>query len=84
MGATTPAGVIAAASFTDTNVSNIRKVIAAKLTESKTTVPHYYLSVDVTLDKAQVRANPMSSDIDRTISLSVPADRRCVGFGGMM
>ena len=48
-------GGIAAAMFTDTNVSNIRKVIAAKLTESKTTVPHYYLTVHVTLDRAQVR-----------------------------
>lgn len=46
-------GPIAAASFTDTKVSNIRKVIAAKLTESKTTVPHYYLTVSVDLEKLQ-------------------------------
>ncbi len=45
---------IAAAEFTDTKVSNVRKVIAAKLTESKTTVPHYYLTVNVDLAKAQV------------------------------
>ena len=31
----------------------MRKVIAAKLTESKTTVPHYYLSVNIDLEKAQ-------------------------------
>ena len=53
--ATTP-GVVAAANFTDTNVSNIRKVIAAKLTESKTTVPHYYLTVNIELEKVQVRS----------------------------
>ena len=51
--AATEGGAIAAASFTDTNVSNIRKVIATKLTESKTTVPHYYLTVDVDLTLAQ-------------------------------
>jgi pyruvate dehydrogenase E2 component (dihydrolipoamide acetyltransferase) len=31
-------------------LSNMRKVIARRLTESKQTIPHYYLSIDVRLD----------------------------------
>ncbi|GGD93828.1 acetyltransferase component of pyruvate dehydrogenase complex [Tsuneonella deserti] len=34
----------------DEKLSNVRKVIARRLTESKQTVPHYYLTIDVRLD----------------------------------
>ena len=37
--------------FTDAPTSNIRKVIAQRLTQSKVTIPHYQLSVEVTMDK---------------------------------
>ena len=40
----------ATASFTDLQLSNMRKTIAKRLTESKQTVPHYYLSVDINMD----------------------------------
>ncbi|CAO1633943.1 unnamed protein product [Parajaminaea phylloscopi] len=40
-----------AASYTDVPVSSMRKVIASRLTESKSTVPHYYVSVDIEMDK---------------------------------
>ncbi|XP_052869101.1 dihydrolipoyllysine-residue acetyltransferase component of pyruvate dehydrogenase complex, mitochondrial isoform X1 [Anopheles cruzii] len=43
---TIPAG----AAFIDIPVSNIRGVIAKRLLESKTTIPHYYLTVDVNMD----------------------------------
>ncbi|XP_011687401.1 PREDICTED: dihydrolipoyllysine-residue acetyltransferase component of pyruvate dehydrogenase complex, mitochondrial isoform X2 [Wasmannia auropunctata] len=36
----------------DIPVSNIRAVIAKRLSESKQTIPHYYLSVDVKMDGA--------------------------------
>nr|CAG4648741.1 EOG090X08YX [Polyphemus pediculus] len=36
--------------FTDLPVSNIRGVIAKRLLQSKQTIPHYYLTVDVTMD----------------------------------
>jgi len=36
----------------DIPVSNIRAVIAKRLLESKQTIPHYYLSVDVKMDAA--------------------------------
>jgi pyruvate dehydrogenase E2 component (dihydrolipoamide acetyltransferase) len=36
--------------YTDASVSNIRKITAQRLQESKQTVPHFYLSVDVSMD----------------------------------
>jgi len=38
------------APFEEEKVSNVRKVIARRLTESKQTVPHYYLTMDIRLD----------------------------------
>ncbi|GBQ89547.1 dihydrolipoamide acetyltransferase component [Acetobacter nitrogenifigens DSM 23921 = NBRC 105050] len=46
-GAATPA---APGGFTSTPLSSMRKVIARRLTESKTTVPHFYVSIDMQLD----------------------------------
>jgi pyruvate dehydrogenase E2 component (dihydrolipoamide acetyltransferase) len=39
------------ASYVDIPVSNIRGVIAKRLLQSKQTIPHYYLSVDINVDK---------------------------------
>ncbi|MEM6856237.1 MAG: 2-oxo acid dehydrogenase subunit E2 [Pseudomonadota bacterium] len=38
------------APYEEAKVSNVRKVIARRLTESKQTVPHYYLTMDIRLD----------------------------------
>ncbi|XP_040832881.1 dihydrolipoyllysine-residue acetyltransferase component of pyruvate dehydrogenase complex, mitochondrial isoform X9 [Ochotona curzoniae] len=35
--------------FTDIPISNIRRVIAQRLMQSKQTIPHYYLSIDVNM-----------------------------------
>ncbi|MEE4288397.1 MAG: pyruvate dehydrogenase complex dihydrolipoamide acetyltransferase [Erythrobacter sp.] len=50
-----PAAAVASASeggapFEEEKLSNVRKVIARRLTESKQTVPHYYLTIDIRLD----------------------------------
>lgn len=37
--------------FTDTEVSSIRKVIADRLTYSKSNIPHYYVTVSVEVDE---------------------------------
>lgn len=37
--------------YTDIPISNIRKVIAQRLLQSKQTIPHYYLSVDVNMEQ---------------------------------
>ena len=39
------------ATYTDLDLSNMRKTIAKRLTESKQNIPHYYLSVDVVMDE---------------------------------
>ncbi|GAA5836259.1 hypothetical protein JCM3766R1_003470 [Sporobolomyces carnicolor] len=41
----------AGAQYVDTPASNMRKVIASRLTESKQTIPHYYLTVEVNMDR---------------------------------
>jgi len=40
-----------AGGYTDIPLSNIRKVIAQRLSQSKQQIPHYYVSVDVNMDK---------------------------------
>lgn len=41
----------ASTSFVDLPLSNMRQVIAKRLTLSKQTIPHYYLNIDVCVDK---------------------------------
>lgn len=55
-GAASPAGVSApvipaGAAYVDIPVTGVRGVIAKRLLESKTTIPHYYLTVDCNVDK---------------------------------
>jgi len=40
----------AAGSYTDVPNSNVRKIIAQRLVESKQSVPHFYLTIDVRMD----------------------------------
>lgn len=42
---------VSTALYTDTPVSTMRRVIASRLTESKSTIPHYYLTVEVNMDR---------------------------------
>lgn len=49
-----PSGVAAGVSmaqYTDIPMTNVRQVIARRLLQSKQTIPHYYLSVDVVMDR---------------------------------
>lgn len=39
-------------SFEEVNVSQMRKVIASRLAESKFTAPHFYLTMEINMDKA--------------------------------
>lgn len=53
------------APFEDIKLSNMRKTIAKRLTESKQTVPHFYLSVDIELDNllaARKQLNAVSDE----------------------
>lgn len=49
------------ADYIDIPTTNIRKIIASRLLESKTTVPHMFVSADIKLDKiAEMRAALLS------------------------
>jgi len=45
-----PIQATAGQKYTDLPISNIRGVIAKRLLQSKQSIPHYYLTVDVTMD----------------------------------
>merc|ERR1719376_932190 len=52
--ATTPVAAsqpFASGDYTDIDVTNVRKVIANRLCESKQKIPHYYLTTDIEMDQ---------------------------------
>ncbi|MBT5074875.1 MAG: pyruvate dehydrogenase complex dihydrolipoamide acetyltransferase [Kordiimonadaceae bacterium] len=60
-----PAPIDGDAPYEVIKLSNMRKVIAKRLTESKQNVPHFYLSVDIELDNllaARKNLNAMSDE----------------------
>jgi len=59
------------ATYTDIPQSNIRKVIAQRLSESKQNVPHYYLTIEVNMDKIMKLREALNRDTDGSYKLSV-------------
>ena len=55
-----PAGV---ESYTEENVSQMRKTIARRLAESKFTAPHFYLTLDIDMDSA-IKARKSMNQMD--------------------
>ncbi|XP_074656975.1 dihydrolipoyllysine-residue acetyltransferase component of pyruvate dehydrogenase complex, mitochondrial-like [Tubulanus polymorphus] len=49
--AVSPAPFVSGAAFTDIPITAMRQTIAKRLVQSKQTIPHYYLSVDVEMDQ---------------------------------
>lgn len=67
-----PAVAAPAGTFTDIPISNIRKVIAQRLMQSKQTIPHYYLSVDVNMDQVLELRKELNAEVKaQNIKLSV-------------
>jgi len=58
-------------SWTDIPLTNVRKIIASRLLESKTTIPHYYLSVDVNVDELMAVRSELNAVADGKYKLSV-------------
>jgi pyruvate dehydrogenase E2 component (dihydrolipoamide acetyltransferase) len=61
--ASAPAPAAAEGTYTDTPVSQMRKVIAKRLSESLFTAPHFYLTMEILMDKAmetRVKLNELS------------------------
>lgn len=49
----------------------MRKIIASRLTESKQTVPHYYLTVEINMDKTNKLREVLNKSADGKYKLSV-------------
>ncbi|MDY7098959.1 MAG: 2-oxo acid dehydrogenase subunit E2, partial [Pseudomonadota bacterium] len=60
------------APFEEEKVSSVRKVIARRLTESKQTVPHYYLTMDIRLDALLALRKELNASLEADgVKLSV-------------
>jgi pyruvate dehydrogenase E2 component (dihydrolipoamide acetyltransferase) len=58
--------------YTDSKLSNMRKVIARRLTESKQQVPHIYLTIDCELDNLLAARKELNSKLEKQgVKLSV-------------
>ncbi len=63
-----------AGAYTDTPHSTMRKIIAARLTEAKATVPHFYLTMDFEIDRllaARQEINAASPEGDGAYKVSL-------------
>jgi pyruvate dehydrogenase E2 component (dihydrolipoamide acetyltransferase) len=68
--ATPAAGAIPMGSFTEIPHSGMRKAIARRLTESKSNVPHFYLSAPVLSDEMLTCRNKINTWAPRKISVT--------------
>lgn len=66
----TPAYVPADVSYGPQKVSQMRKVIAKRLSESKFGAPHFYLTIEANMDKAIVARKDINADPDVKISFN--------------
>ncbi|GMN13561.1 pyruvate dehydrogenase complex dihydrolipoamide acetyltransferase [Altererythrobacter sp. MTPC7] len=68
----TPAESEFGAPYEEEKLTNVRKVIARRLTESKQQVPHYYLTIDVNLDPLLALRKQLNASLEADgIKLSV-------------
>ena len=56
--------------FHEVNVSQMRKTIAARLGESKFSAPHFYLTLEINMDKASVAREQMNTISEVKISMN--------------
>jgi pyruvate dehydrogenase E2 component (dihydrolipoamide acetyltransferase) len=68
--ATTQPVVSGEEGYTDTNVSQMRRVIAKRLGESKFTAPHFYLTMEINMDNAMQARTQMNEVSDVKISFN--------------
>ncbi len=75
--ATAPATPVGVESFTDTPVSQMRKVIASRLSESKNTAPHFYVTMDIDMDNAIAARKAMNASGEVKISFNDLVVKAC-------
>lgn len=64
-------------SFTEVNVSQMRKTIAGRLAESKFNAPHFYLTIEINMDKASEARAHMNKISDVKISMNDIVVKAC-------
>ncbi|GAB5590269.1 pyruvate dehydrogenase complex dihydrolipoamide acetyltransferase component (E2) [Umbelopsis nana] len=57
--------------YTDVPTTNMRRVIATRLLESKTTMPHYYLTSEINMEKINKLREVLNSSSNNEYKLSV-------------
>lgn len=72
-----PAGPAGVESFTDTPVSQMRKVIASRLSESKNNAPHFYVTMDIDMDNAIAARKAMNASGEVKISFNDLVVKAC-------
>ena len=72
-----PAAPTGVESFTDTPVSQMRKVIASRLSESKNTAPHFYVTMDIDMDNAIAARKAMNASGEVKISFNDLVVKAC-------
>lgn len=65
-----PATVAPAAGYTDMPLTGMRKAIARRLTESKSTVPHFYVTAHVQVDALLALRRELNEVAERKISVN--------------
>lgn len=68
--ATHPLVAAAASAYTEVPHSNMRRTIARRLTESKSTIPHFYLTVDCSMERLLALRSEVNAGSDRKISVN--------------
>ena len=63
--------------FTDTPVSQMRKVIAKRLSESKFSAPHFYITMDINMDRAIDARKALNANGDTKISFNDLVIKSC-------
>ena len=59
------------AAYTDIPTTSMRKIIASRLTESKQNVPHYYVTVEINMDKTNKLREVLNKSSEGKYKLSV-------------
>ncbi|KAJ2076951.1 pyruvate dehydrogenase complex dihydrolipoamide acetyltransferase component (E2) [Coemansia sp. RSA 988] len=65
------APAVAGVGYTDIPLTNMRKVIATRLTEAKSTIPHYYLQQNITMDSVNKLRKSLNTAANGAYKLSV-------------
>ncbi|KAK3848088.1 MAG: pyruvate dehydrogenase complex, component X [Linnemannia gamsii] len=68
--AASPAAPAPGAAFTDNATSNMRKVIASRLSESKTTIPHSYVTRDIVIDNMMKLRHILADELQVKVSVN--------------